>query len=90
MKFLRMTENVTPLSVSLSEFRERVAVMRALGVIQWGDVVLGPELPRPSEPTPQDQHSQAAPETEEDDYAKTLLHSSGANPGPFLRKVVSK
>lgn len=89
MNFLRMTENVTPLSLMVSEFRERVAVMRALGVLQWGDIVLGPVPHVQAElSTVQDQHSQSGPGDEpEDDYVKTLLHSSGANPGPFLRKV---
>ena len=93
MTFLRMTENVTPDSEqkrSLANLREAVSVMRELGVLSWGDIVLGPAPVRPVEQAPQDQHSQASPETEDDDYAKTLLHSSGANPGPFLRKVVSK
>lgn len=83
MKFLRMTENVTPLPVLLSEFRERVAVMRTLGVVQWGDIVLGPVVPVDAPPVV----GQSPPDSAEDDYVKTLLHSSGANPGPFLRKV---
>lgn len=83
MKFLRMTENITPLSVLLSEFRERVAVMRALGVVQWGEIVLGPA---PGDALPP-VVNQGPPDSPEDDYVKTLLHSSGANPGPFLRKV---
>lgn len=84
MKFLRMTENVTPLPVLLSEFRERVAVMRALGVVQWGEIVLGPA---PSEAVAPVVSDQTRPDSPEDDYVRTLLHSSGANPGPFLRKV---
>jgi len=90
MKFLRMTDNVTPSPLSLSALREIVSVMRELGVQQWGDIVLGaaPPASRPSVVT-QDQHASATPETGEDDYVKTLLHSSGANPGPFLRKVAT-
>ena len=89
MKFLRMTDNVTPSPLSLSALREIVSVMRELGVQQWGDIVLG-AAPMAAQLAPvvtQDQHASATPETGDDDYVKTLLHSSGANPGPFLRKV---
>ena len=85
MKFLRMTENVTPLPVLLSEFRERVAVMRALGVVQWGEIVLGPV---PAVARAHVDAFRTPEEVERDDradYFKTLLHSSGGDPSPFLK-----
>lgn len=88
MKFLRMTENVTPESVtpsSLASLRDAVSVMRELGVVQWGSIVLGPvpvvaraHVDAPKTPEEIEQSERA-------EYFKTLLHSSGGDPTPFLK-----
>lgn len=80
MTFLRMTENVT-FPVLLSEFRERVAIMRALGVVQWGDIVLGPE---PRAPLSGGESIPLSQEEADANDLKDLFYSSGADAGVLM------
>lgn len=65
----------------MSDLSEKVALMRSLGVVRWGDIVLGPE-PRPvSEPATRTPRK-LSPELTHEKFWAQWTRSSGAKTPP--------